>query len=81
MSRASFADPAFPNYPDHYTRKGGQNGMSMRQWYTGQALKGLLSNPSITARFEGNNGLPVPKDVATLALEVSQEVMDQEKNQ
>ena len=46
MSRKDTGGPAFPAPYDGHG--GGPEGMSLRDWFAGQALAGILANPNIS---------------------------------
>lgn len=45
---------AFPSTQDQWER--GMEGMTLRDWFAGQALKGLMSNPGGPIQANGVNG-------------------------
>ena len=47
MSEETQIDDGGPAYPNNDAHGCAYPGMTLRQWYAGEALKGLLSNPSI----------------------------------
>ena len=42
MNKHAFPVPGFPSDPNYSLP---QDGMTLRQWYVGQALAGLMANP------------------------------------
>jgi hypothetical protein len=51
MTKIDDGGPAFPHgNPTH----GGHPGMTLRDWFTGQALNGILSNPALCDGSEGS---------------------------
>jgi hypothetical protein len=64
MSMTNDGGPAFP-VPDSHHANGqvqyGANGMTLRDWFAGQALQGLL------ARAKTSDGGAIAKDAYTLA--------------
>ena len=78
MPKASDGGPAFPR-PVSYDlredaapafdigeREGAQGGMTLRQWFAGKALQGILANPYIMSRMdEAAEKLDI--DVASIA--------------
>jgi hypothetical protein len=45
MSKINDGGPAFPHAHEDYPF---QHGMSLRDWFAGQALAGILANPALT---------------------------------
>ena len=44
------SDPAFPTGNNE---QGGQAGMTLRDWFAGQALAGIMANPSVVEVPDG----------------------------
>ena len=42
--------PAFPGPAQHEVSRGLHEGMSLRDWFAGQALAGMLADPNVSAR-------------------------------
>jgi len=65
MSERNDGGPAFPRGdPTH----GGDHGMSLRDWFAGQALAGLLANPKLDEIAPVEE---MPKSIAKCAYEAS----------
>lgn len=57
MSTTNDGGPAFPQHgwtssPEVLERMKNQGGMTLRDWFAGQALNGMLSDPNLSAEPE-----------------------------
>lgn len=52
MSTPNDGGPAFPNVPSDPGYTLWDQGMSLRDWFAGQALNGLLSDHTMTGNYE-----------------------------
>ena len=53
MSQIDDGGPAFPRTGNNYTEKY-QSGMTLRDWFAGQALAGMLADPNNNGHYTDN---------------------------
>ena len=52
-------------------------GLTKREYFIGLVMQGLLSNPSLSESFCGNNFLPVPEMIAKESISIADELLKQ----
>ena len=68
MTQPNDGGPAFPRSGSDYVNA--QEGMSLRDWFAGQALAGLMANPKMLLAIES-----MKQDPATCAYDVAEFMM------
>lgn len=61
-------DPKEHQYP--------QMGLSKREYFAGMFVQAILSNPYLTERIAGNNGMPAGDPVVEIALNIADKLLD-----
>lgn len=69
MTKATIDDGgfAFPNGPDHKSGWNAEYGMSLRQYYAGQALAGICANPAWNDTFHASVMKPSAEAAVAMA--------------
>lgn len=82
MTKKPDGGPAFPRSPAAGAAAQGQIGMTLRQWYAGQALVGLLLSDEL-ARAQVNPGgrYTSPTEFAEAAVRLADAMIAEESNQ
>ena len=78
-------EPAFPGIAQHSTRDDIHEGMSLLDWFAGQALAGLCSNPGGPFQANAMNGWGIvnctPENVAIECYSLAREMLKERLNQ
>ena len=73
----AFPHPMIQKWPEGGNLLGGADGMTLRQWYAGQALAGLLAAPSDSISQDvGPDARDNPHKAATWCVEFADAMLD-----
>ena len=73
MSKLTGNEPINPSYDKDGVR---HQGLTIRQYYAGLAMQGLLSNDTVRSILSGNNGMPVAKLIAEVSAKYSDAIIN-----
>lgn len=74
MPKTSDGGSAFPSPADYEGGTGGSQGMTLRDYFAGQALQGLLANPSLSIDLKPASSSNEP-EVAQVCLDHADELI------
>lgn len=60
---------------------GGQNGMTLRDYFANSAMKGIISNSDLSNIISGNNGMPNPEYVSEVSYQLADAMLKQREKQ